>query len=191
MGSIFIFYIIFLIFAIILLLKIIAINYFNIFMIIIRCFIFIFDYIYFCYNIFKSILINFYYYAIDIINGQYLSNEYTDTDLDYESIFIEEPEFSEEYFEELSEFEDELEIFKKEFDLINFEYIYINIRVLSYVRFLFLQTIKFINKFYCFALLNLIRPFSLFFLIFREYYIKRYFNIFLKLGMFEFLVEKY
>ena len=191
MGSIFIFYIIFLIFAIILLLKIIAINYFNIFRIIIRYFIFIFDYIYFCYNIFKSIFINFYYYAIDIINGQYLSNEYTDTDLDYESIFIEEPEFSEEYFEELSEFEDELEIFKKEFDLINFEYIYINIRVLSYVRFLFLQTIKFINKFYCFALLNLIRPFSLFFLIFREYYIKRYFNIFLKLGMFEFLVEKY
>src|ERR1700683_3450730 len=133
MGSIFIFYIIFLIFAIILLLKIIAINYFNIFRIIIRYFIFIFDYIYFCYNIFKSIFINFYYYAIDIINGQYLSNEYTDTDLDY-------------------------------------EYIYINIRVLSYVRFLFLQTIKFINKFYCFALLNLIRPFSLFFLIFREYY---------------------
>src|ERR1700733_10839343 len=62
----------------------------NIFLIIVlfRNLCLIFDYIYFSLKVFSSIFVNFYYYVIDILNGRYLSNEYTETDLDSESVFV-------------------------------------------------------------------------------------------------------
>src|ERR1700733_15178865 len=141
----------------------------NIFLIIVlfRNLCLIFDYIYFSLKVFSSIFVNFYYYVIDILNGRYLSNEYTETDLDSESVFVENIEFSEE------------------------EYFDIYIRVLCYVRLFFFYINVLLFKIYYYFFLKIIRQISLFFLIFKFSYLKQYFGIFLKLGIFEFLVKKY